>query len=104
MNGLVASDIVKELRSNGVWKEPIAATSKFLILKTLNMLETTKTLMTSNTTTTESGLRDSLPRILNRLKRLVGNDFLTILLISGGHGKDGESGFTRMHLLVDEDI
>ena len=63
------------------------------------MLQTMKTLMTSNTTTTESGIRDSLPRILNRLKRLYGQEFLTILIVSGGHGKDGESGFTRKHLL-----
>ena len=99
MNGLIASDIVNELRNNGMWKEPMVATSKFLILKTLNMLETMKTLMTSNTTTNESGLRDSLPRILNRLKRLYGQEFITILFVSGGRGKDGESGFTRRKLL-----
>ena len=99
MNGLVACDIVKELRNNKLWKEPIVAHSKYLILKTLNMLETEKTLVTSNTTTNISGIRDSLPRLINRLKRLVGPEVLTILVVSGEHGSDGASGFTRKKLL-----
>ena len=90
---------VEELRSNQLWKEPIAANPNFLIFKTINIFETMKTLMTSNTTTNSSGIRDSTPRILDRLKRLVGPEFLIILFVSGGHGQDGESGFTRRKLL-----
>ena len=103
--GIIGADIVNILRTKKpcLWqgKGVLVANQNCLIFRTKNIFQTNKTLLTSNTRTTTSGLTESVPNLLDFLKRFCASKLITCLIISGCHGNlaDGLSGFTKKELL-----
>ena len=100
---IIGVDIVNILRTKRLWQKRglIVANRNCLIFRTRNIFQTNKTLLTSNTRTTTSGLTESIPNLLDFLKRFCASKLITCLIISGCHGHlaDGFSGFTQRELL-----
>ena len=90
MDGFIGSDLLKELRKSksSIWQNEglIFANQNFLMFRTRNMFQTNKTLLTSNTRTTTSGITESIPVLLDYVKRWVGAKLIRILMFSGSHG------------------
>ena len=64
------------------------------------MFQTSKTLLTSNTRVIASGIADSVPKLIDRVRRLGGPKPTIVLIISGSDGQiDGKSGFSNKFLL-----
>ena len=101
MDGIVGSDILKLLRKKpSVWQEPLVENDNCLIFKTKNIIQSNYTFVSSATMTTASGIEDSLPLLLDGIKRLGSPEYISILFISGTHGNlEGLSGFSGISLL-----
>ena len=68
LNGLVASDIIKEIRASGLWGKPVVANCNYVILETLKVAHTEKALLISDTTKISSDITESLPKFLNHVE------------------------------------
>ena len=84
MDGFIGCDILRELRKfrPSLWQNGglIFANRNFLIFRTRNMFQTNKTLLTSNTKTTTSGIAENVPKLLDYVKCWVGPKLIKILI------------------------
>ena len=99
--GMLGADVLKLLRKKpSLWQEPLLVTENCLIFKTKNIIQSNYTFLSSATMTTASGIEDSLPNLLDGIKRLGSPEYISILCISGTHGNlEGLSGFSDLSLL-----
>merc|ERR1712072_502181 len=83
MDGIVAADIVKELRKHpSLWQQPLIVTETCLLFKTKNIIQSSYAMLSSATTMTASGIEDSVPMLLDGIKVFGSPEYISILFIS----------------------